>query len=136
LALDASKTILGTYGYLYIDGQWQTNINHLEAAAEVQKRELNLAGDQWTRYKLGAIKGTGTMSGFKVTSDMITKGFQKFEIISKLNDPEAYGYESVRLVNVVPDKIQLAKWTAGEEVTEEITFTFEGYELLDPIMAG
>lgn len=75
------------------------------------------------------------MSGYKVTSDMIARGFTKFDIISKLDDPESYGHERVRLIRCMPDKIQLANWTAGEEVQEETSFTFEGYELLDPISA-
>jgi hypothetical protein len=132
LALDATRTILGTYGQIFIDGVWQTNLNHLEATVETQKKELNLSGDLWVRHKKGPLKGTGTMSGFKVTSAMIQRGFQKFEVISKLADPEAYGFERIRLMNVMPDRLQLANFTAGEEVTEEIPFTFEGYELLDP----
>lgn len=136
MTLDASRTILGTYGQAFIDGIWQTNINHLEATVEVQKRELNLSGDPWVRHKKGPMKGTGTMSGFKVTSEMLQRGFGKFEIVSKLDDPEAYGYERIRLMNVMPDRLQLANWTAGQEVAEEVPFTFEGYELLDPIMAS
>jgi len=38
-------------------------------------------------------------------------------------------------MNVMFDKIQLADWEAGKEVNEEWAFTFEGYELLDPIEA-
>ncbi|MBN2981957.1 MULTISPECIES: phage tail tube protein [Cohnella] len=134
--MDPTRAILGTYGQVFVDGVWQTNINHLEAAVEVEKRELKLSGSEWTVHKLGAKKGTGTMSGFKVTSDMIRRGFAKFEIINKLSDPEAYGFERVKLIGCVADRIQLANWTAGEEVTEETAFTFEGYELLDPIVAG
>ncbi|XID92498.1 phage tail tube protein [Paenibacillaceae bacterium WGS1546] len=134
--MDPTRAILGTYGQVFIDGVWQTNINHLEASVEVEKRELKLSGTEWTTHKLGPKKGTGTMSGYKVTSDMISRGFAKFDIINKLSDPEAYGFERIRLINCVSDKLQLANWTAGEEVTEETTFTFEGYELLDPITAG
>jgi len=134
--MDPTRAILGTYGQVFIDGVWQTNINHLEASVEVEKRELKLSGMEWTTHKLGTKKGTGTMSGYKVTSDMIRRGFAKFDIINKLSDPEAHGFERIRLINCVPDKIQLANWTAGEEVAEETAFTFEGYELLDPIVAG
>ena len=136
MALDASRAILGTYGYLYIDGQWQTNINHLEATVEMEKRELLLSGDAWKRHKKGPMKGTGTMSGFKVTSEMLQRGFGKFESSSKLDDPEAYGHERIRLKNVMVDGLPLANWKAGEEVVEEIKFTFEEYELLDPIVDG
>ncbi|WP_019420191.1 phage tail tube protein [Paenibacillus sp. OSY-SE] len=132
--LDPSRVILGTHGAAFIDGKWQSNINHLEASVEVEKRELNLCGIDWVQHKIGIKKGTGTMSGFKVTSDMMKRGFAKFDIISKLDDPEAYGHETVRLIRCMPDKVQLANWTAGEEVAEETPFTFESYELLDPIV--
>lgn len=133
--LDPSRVILGTYGQIFIDGKWQTNINHLEASVEADKRELNLVGTEYTVFKLGRKKGTGTMSGYKVTSDMIQRGFNKFNIIQKLEDPEAYGFERIELHNCMVDKIQLANWTAGEEVVEETPFTFEGYTLLDAISA-
>jgi len=134
MALDPSRIIDGTFGYVYIDGNWQTNFNKCEASVEIQKKELNLSGDPWTRHKKGALKGTGTVSGFKVTSDMIRRGFSKFTIIVKLNDLESYGHETIRLDNCMADKIQLANFTANENVTEDIGFTFEGYELLDPIV--
>jgi len=135
MSMDASRVIMGTYGKIFINGDWQTNFNHLEASVEMQKRELNLAGDPWVRHKKGPMKGTGTVSGFKVTSDMIVRGFDKFELYAKLDDPEAYGYETVKLSGVMLDKLQLANWTAGEEVKEEVSFTFEGYELLDTIVS-
>lgn len=131
--LDPGRIIMGTFGQIFIDGVWQSNLNHLEANVEVEKRELNLVGTDYTVFKLGRKKGTGTMSGYKVSSDMIARGFQKFSIIHKLDDPEAYGFERIQLNNCMVDKIQLANWTAGEEVAEETAFTFESYELLDPI---
>ncbi|MMZ67761.1 Phage-like element PBSX protein XkdM [compost metagenome] len=103
---------------------------------EADKRELNLVGTEYTVFKLGRKKGTGTMSGYKITSDMIARGFRKFSIIHKLDDPEAYGFERIELVNCMVDKIQLANWTAGEEVVEETPFTFESYVLKDPIVAS
>lgn len=134
--LDPGRIIMGTFGQIFIDGVWQSNLNHLEANVEADKRELNLVGTEYTVFKLGRKKGTGTMSGYKVTSDMITRGFQKFSIINKLDDPEAYGFERIQLNGCMVDKIQLANWTAGEEVVEETAFTFESYELLDPIIAS
>lgn len=134
--LDPGRVIMGTFGQLFIDGVWQSNLNHLEANVEADKRELNLVGTEYTVFKLGRKKGTGTMSGYKITSDMIARGFRKFSIIHKLDDPEAYGFERIELVNCMVDKIQLANWTAGEEVVEETPFTFESYVLKDPIVAS
>ncbi|MBM6995064.1 Phage-like element PBSX protein XkdM [compost metagenome] len=134
--LDPGRVMMGTFGQIFIEGVWQSNLNHLEASVEAEKKELNLVGTDYTVYKLGRKKGTGTMSGYKITSDMIARGFQKFSIIHKLDDPEAYGFERIQLNNCMVDKIVLANWTAGEEVTEETPFTFESYELLDPIVAS
>ncbi len=133
---DPSRAINGTFGYIYINGIEQSHINHCEASIELEKRELKLCGNEWTQYKITGRKGTGTMSGFKVTSSMILRDATRFSLLLKLDDPEAYGHERIRLDNVIVDKITLANWTSGEEVTEEVPFTFSGYQLLDPIMSG
>jgi hypothetical protein len=136
MGLDPSRVVYGSFGQIFIDGNWQTNLNHIEAKVAVNKIELNLAGDNWVRHKKGSMKGTGSMTGFKVTSDMIQRGFSKFSVISKLDDPEAFGFERIRYDNVMLDEVELANWTTGEEVKENWPFTFEGYELLDPIVAS
>ncbi|NFS21411.1 phage portal protein [Clostridium botulinum] len=134
MALDASRTIHGSKGKILIDGVWQTNLTETTAEVELDKKELNLVGDDWTRYKQGSKKGTGSMSGYKVSSAMIQKGFKRFEVISSLEDPEAYGHERIRLMNCMADKVQLINLKANELVEEETPFTYEGYELLDPIV--
>ncbi len=136
MTLDASRTIHGSRGKILLDGEWQTNLTECTADVELDKKELNLLGDDWTRYKEGNKKGTGSMSGYKITSDMIKRGFKRFEVITALEDPEAYGHERIRLKNCMADKIQLVNLKANELVEEETPFTFEGYELLDPIEAN
>jgi hypothetical protein len=132
--LDPSRVISGSFGQIFIDGVWQTNLNHYEAKVTNGKFELNLPNSPWTKHKNGPLKGTGTISGYKVTSSMIQRGFSKYEIIVKLDDPEAYGHERIRLKNVSNDELDLGNWTSGEVVNESTPFTFEGFELLDPIV--
>lgn len=134
MALDAGRTIHGSKGKILKDGKWQTNLTECTAEVELDKKELNLLGDDWTRYKQGSKKGTGSMSGYKISSEMIQTGFKRFEIITALEDPEAYGHERIRLKNCMADKVQLINLKANELVEEETPFTFEGYELLDPIV--
>jgi hypothetical protein len=143
MAVDAARTIDGTFGSVYLEKDWLTNFNEMKAEVEIQKSELKLSGDRWTRHKVVGLKGTGNITGYKVTSQLIslnspvadnTSGSVRTELVSKLADPEAYGYERIRLMNVMFDKILLANWKAGEVVNEEWPFTFEGYELLDPIV--
>ena len=47
---------------------------------------------------------------------------------------EAWGYERIRLKNVMFDSVDVANWEAGAEIKESWPFTFEGYELVDPIL--
>lgn len=132
---DPDRAIYGSYSKLILDGEWQTNTSHVEAIIDMDKAELDVMGDDWTRYKRGQKKGSGSFTGYKVTSKMIKQGFKRFELIVTLEDPEAYGCERVRLKNCMVDSIQLANVTAGEIVEEETPFTFEGCEPLDYIEA-
>lgn len=133
MSFNPDRAFYGSHSKLLLNGEWQTNATSVEATAEMSKGELNVLGDDWTRYKKGQKKGSGTFSGYKVTSKMIEQGFERFELIISLEDPEAWGYERVRLKNCMADSIQLANVTSGEVIEEETPFTFEGYELLDSV---
>jgi len=142
-ALDSFRTINGSYGAVYENGEWLTNFNKMTAQVEMQKKELQLSGDRWVRHKVTGLKGTGTISGFKVTSRMTTLNqavtlnnravTTRTELISKIDDPEAFGFERIRLKNVIFDRLQLVEWEAGTVCPEELAFTFEEWEPLDPI---
>jgi Protein of unknown function (DUF2001). len=133
MTIDASRTIHSEYGKILMDGKEQTNYSECTAKVAMDKKEINVIGDEWTRHKKGTKKGTGNVSGYKLTSAMIEKGFEKFEIIASLDDPESYGYESIRLKNCMADEINLINLKAGDLVMEDTPFTFEGYELTDKI---
>lgn len=137
---DGTRVIAGTFGKVFMDGKWLTNFNEMEASVEIKKSELQVAGDRWTKHKVVGLTGTGSIRGYKITSDLAylndpisdnENASVRTEIISKLADPEAYGAERVRLKNVMFDKIDLAKWKSQEHISEDWPFTFEGYELLD-----
>lgn len=142
MVMDADRIVNGSFGELWEDGQWQENINSCTANVEIGKNAISPSGTRWQKHKVISLNGSGTISGYKVTSAMIKKNAwamgdrgvpTQTELITKLDDPEAYGHERIRIKNVKWDSVQLANWTAGEEVAEETPFTFEGFELLDPI---
>lgn len=139
------RIVNGSYGELWEDGEFQQHINSVTAETTIDKSEILLSGDRWAHNKVIKLSGTGTITGFKVTSDMLQRfkwaegkrGIPfKTELITALKDPEAYGHERVRLKNVSFDKVTLANHTPGEVVSVEIPFTFTYYELLDPIEAN
>lgn len=131
--LNVGRTIHGRFGQVLIDGVKQTNLQECTADVEADMKEVNVLGAEWTDYKVGTKKGSGSMNGYKITSDMIKSGFKRFEIITKLDDPEAYGYESIRLKNCIATKLQLLNLKVNDLVEEETPFNFAGFELLDPI---
>lgn len=135
MSLDASRTIHSMYAKILMDGTEQTNVSECTAKVSLDKKELNVVGDEWTRHKRGTKKGTGTFSGYHVTSDMILRDFKRFELIVSLEDPEAYGFERIRLMNCMADEVNLINLKVGDLVMEESPFTFEGYEMLDAIEA-
>jgi len=132
--IDPDRVINGTFGAVFVDGQEAGEFNEMEATLDMEKISLKLCGSRMVKHKRGTEEGKGTLTGFHITSSHIQRGFSRFEIVSKLADPEAYGFERVRLPLCMADSIKLANWKAGEPVPETIAFTFDGEpELLDPI---
>lgn len=145
MVLDSSRVMNGSYGECWVDGTWQTNINHVETTVEFDKEEIKRSGTRWTGHKVIGVKGSGTISGYHITSTMQKAAAAAAlddravpyitEIISKLDDPEAYGAERVRYKNVSFDEVPVSNFEAQAVVEEEWPFTFEGLEFLDSISA-
>lgn len=133
--LDASRVCSGTYGKIYRDGKWDNNVNECTADVEVDMKTILTVGSEWEGNKAGAKKGTGTIKGFKVTSEMIEQGFKPFELLAELDDPEAYGAERIRLKNCRATKISLVNFKAGDICETETPFVFSGFDLVDKIEA-
>lgn len=142
MVLDATRTINGTFGEVWNDGTWLTNVQSAEALVEINKEEINRSGTRWVGHKVTSLTGTGTISGYKITSEFIKligavaddKGKPYVtELIYKLADPESFGAERIRLKGVQFDRIPLSTFEVNSLVEEELPFTFSGYELLDEI---
>lgn len=138
--IDPGRTINGTFGKIFLNGQWLSNFYSCEITDEYDWAELKLSGDRRTKHKLVSVKGTGKISGYKVTSQLqkalVDNPTQSFEIISNLEDPEAYGYERIRISGVKFQKNPIAGWKHGEVVEEEWEFVYDNEpEFVDPILA-
>ncbi|RSL29098.1 phage portal protein [Salibacterium salarium] len=143
--LDSSRVIDGTFGEVRQDGRWLTNVYSVEANVSISYNDVSRSGTRWTGKKPGALEGTGTMTGYKVTSDL-AKSIGSItedrgtpyvtELIFKLDDPQSFGAERVRLKNVQFEQITLGNFEVGSIVEEETPFNFDGYEFLDEITAG
>jgi hypothetical protein len=143
MALDASRVMNGSFGSVFdANGKWLTNVKSAEATVEVNKEEISRAGTRWVAHKVTSLKGSGTITGYRVTTDLIEaigqiandrSGVYVTELRMKLDDPEAFGAYSVRLKGVTFDQIPLMKYELNSIVEEELPFTFVGYELMDKV---
>jgi hypothetical protein len=141
MALDASKVINGSYGYMYHEGEWMTNVTQAEATVEINKEEVPRAGTRWIGHKATSLTGTGSMTGYQITSDLVRRiaqiaddGGTAFvtELIMKVDDPDTpEGKTRIRLKGVQFDSIPLLQYEVNSLVTQETPFSFSGFEYLD-----
>ena len=138
---DTSNVINGTYGELWLDGEYMAEVKKLRLEANIEYEEVSRVRSLTPGQKMVAIKPEGEVSFNKVSSTMmkkihakISQGLTpKFDIISKLDDPNALGHERVAAHGCTFEKITLADWELGNLVEENYSFKFERYDLLDAI---
>jgi hypothetical protein len=138
MALDPSRTINGSYGELFIDGVWQTQVQRVEGRITIQRREVRLAGSRQTGYKATGTAGDGTITGFKVTSHWLrTIGAYQRHSASRMADsmirytiadPENGGIEEVELLGVKFWEVPIG-FQVDELVEEAIPFTFVNHNM-------
>lgn len=135
------KVINGTFGELWADDYYCSEATGLNAKVTFEKGEVNQAGTLSKGYKIIGVDGKGTIKLNKVTSyfqikisGAIKQGkTPQCTIISKLDDPDAYGAERVKITGVIFDELTLADWEAKKLGEESIPFTFADWEFLDVI---
>lgn len=138
--LNGHEVLSGSYGYLLHEGEHLNNVKDVEAKVEIEKAEIKVIGDLWTKHKTLGLTGSGTLTLYKVDYKFVKligevakqegKVFVT-ELVFQLDDPSVTGQrEKIRLKNVQFDTIPLAKYSVGEVIEEELPYTFEGYEFL------
>lgn len=137
------KVINGTFGEVWVDGDYMAEVTALEAKVSLDKTEVNQVGTLAKGYKITGIDGKGTLKLNKVSSYFIKKLSDNTKagktttctIISNLNDPDSFGSERIQLNGCTFDELTLANWEAKKLVEESIAFSFTSWEVLDTINA-
>ena len=136
----AKRTINGTYGELWLDGEKIAECTACQLRVSKNKETVNLCGQFMSDSKATSGSGTGSLTLYHVDSGMIQKQAdlqsgidRRFTVISKLRDPDSYGAERVAAYNVSFDDLTLADWQAATVGTVTAAFTFSRYELMDQI---
>jgi hypothetical protein len=144
MTMDSTRTIKGEFGEIWSDGVHLSNFYAAEAGADITYDKVKRSGTRVEGNKAGTIAYSGTITGYKVTSELSrkvaqitsdTSGAFVCELILKLADPESYGFELVRLKGVQFTKIDIMKFDHGAIVEQQWPFVFDGFEYLTPIVA-
>lgn len=126
-----NHTISGAYGTLWLNNEKIAEIKSIEAkiTAERTDVQLGLSVDS----KITALKGEGTLvinkvysRGKKIVEDWLKGKDVRSRIVTSVQDPGTPGKqeERVSIDNVWFNSIDLAKFTRGELIEEEMPFGF------------
>ena len=138
---ETERVINGTFGEVWVDGDYMAEATGVEAKVTLEKTEVNQTGTLAKGYKITGIEGNGTIKLNKVTSYFIEKLSENLKngktttatIISNLNDPDSIGNERIQLSGCVFDELTLVNWESKKIVEESIPFTFTSWDVLDKI---
>lgn len=139
---DSAKRVMsGTWGEVWLDNEYVGEVYKFSAKVNYSKQAIPRCGQMANDQKVTSYSGTGSIGMRKINSRMgilmgekIRNGQDvRFTVISKLDDPDAYGAERIRLQNVSFDDLTLADWEADTPGNIEAPFTFTDYEYLDQV---
>lgn len=139
-----TNTINGSFGELYLDGRFMAQAKGVKAKITIDKEEIQLSSTRRTGYKAKGVKGDGTLTLYKVTSEMLERissymsnGRSVMPVFSRLviqlDDPESLGVERVALKGVKFWEIEFG-FELDKIMEEEIPFTFDSIEFEQKIV--
>lgn len=137
-------TINGTYGELRIadTNEWLVNVQEVDARLRINRTDIHPAGQRGIGYKSMDVQGDGTLRMYKVTSRFLASiakvmaqpklPMDVYNLVVKLDDPEALGVERIALRRVKFWEINFG-YQVNTLMEENIPFTFEVIDILDSI---
>lgn len=140
--MEPQKTLNGTFGEIWINGQKFGNCTKFQAKVTAEYQEMDIAGKLGKYQKLlgYSIAGTVTLTKLDTSIANMVQSFWKqginptFTIVGKLKDPSGYGTERVSLTGVTFDEFTLLDFEQKNVKDEEVPFKAESYEFIDMIV--
>ncbi len=141
---DAKRVMNGTWGEVWLEGNLIAEIYKFQAKDSYTRDNVPMCGSLMDGKKLTKIERTGSLGMYHVRSRMLRLIGDKiragndpeFTIVSKLDDPDAYGAERIAFSGVKFADLTLMDWEAGVLGKIECPFTFQEYEFLDLVPEG
>ena len=117
----AENTINGGFGELFWSGALMANVMSVEARATLNKRDIRIAGSRLTQYKAMDVRGEGSFTIYRVTSEFIEnlpEMFSSKRPSGLIGNTEANGRASGYIMNINLKDPEILR-----EQTESITLT-------------
>jgi len=122
----------GTFGEVYIDGEFYGNFNEIEVKISNRYSEVIIPGQRQVKHKHTAFEATGTLRGFSVGPGLVDSFVIRDDdvppaltIEAYIKDPEG-AEKKKRFNNVKPTNFTLMSFKTGELVPEEWEFYIDG----------
>jgi len=140
-AMKTNKIMRGTFGRTWINGELYANVKSFEAKTTLNYEEVDVSGDLGKHQRYTGYTIEGTMILHKINSAvgvLLREGIRtgvlpEISIVSKLDDPSAYGAERVQFIEVTLDELTLIKFENGTLGEEEVPFKAADFKYLDII---
>lgn len=144
-AIRGNRTITGTHGTLWWDGEEVFEIESFEATITFDREEVTLAGNLDTDSKVVGQSGEGTFAVKKVFSRGLSRFIEavksgqdmRSQLIGKQQDPDTEGGQAERISigNVWFNDFTLMNFEMGNIVENEYNFGFTpgSVEVIDEI---
>lgn len=132
------RVLSGTWGELWIDGEYVAELNKVEAKITFEREEIQTGVDMDTKFKYQ--KGEFNISLNKVFTrfekyrkNINVGNDRRFQIISKLKDPDAVGAQLERYSfdNCWLNELPVVSAEKGSKVTQEITGGFTPSDMIN-----
>ncbi|PGN53926.1 phage portal protein [Priestia megaterium] len=138
MALDATRTINGSFCKVYHNGNWILNAKGIEIQSEINYEDIVRAGTRRIGKKATTIENTGTLTNYKVGHAWVKaissikndkKGSFKTELLVEVNDPESPDSKVwIRVKGVQFSTMPVLNFEVGSIVEEELPFVFDDWE--------
>lgn len=133
----------GSWGEVWIDSDYMAEATGVEAKITLTTTDVTQCRTLKKGYKITGIEGKGTLKLNHVTSYFINRmaaairsgKTPKATIITKVDDPDAFGAERIMLSDCVFTELTLANWEAGKLIEDSIPFSFGDFEVLESVDA-
>lgn len=127
--IPGQKVISGSKGNLWLNGELLAEVKSIESKATINRETIRMAGSYDEESKVTSVSCAGSFVLNKVysTESQFIETFKdgidtRFQLYITLDDPDAYGRESVQLDNCWFTEITVVQFETGTILEREFPF--------------